>query len=180
MFTPYSSQNQTFSDKGHMCAQDTVYPLLFKTEKENLLFTCTSLNMGEKQKILDGEMAIDRIVSVKCKNLSAPLEFTFQERFRRIEYKRYQDFTVTEWNYKSDQKSELYKLNAGFFLYGYFDEKLNQLQGWIVIKTADFLLKMVNSEIPYETGENKRTLQSFFCFKFKDLLAADLVVMSNL
>ena len=65
MTTPYSEGNQLFSDEAHLAAQTLIYPILFNIPRELLKFTTTSLSVGEKEKILDGEMAIDRLVSVK-------------------------------------------------------------------------------------------------------------------
>jgi hypothetical protein len=177
MSTPYSSDNQTFSDKGHLCARINCYPEVFK--RSDLEFQSTSLAIGEKERVLDGEMALDRIVRVTVKGLNFPLEFIFQERFRMMEFETYQDITITEYNMKTAQKSELYKLNAGLFLYGYYDLKNDKLGDWIVINTARLLLKLSKNEILYSVGSNPRSAQTFFCFKFENLFSAGCVENVN-
>jgi hypothetical protein len=60
---------------------------------------------------------------VTTHGLRAPLGFTIQERFRRPRYAEFQDLTLTEWNGNSNLPSELYKIRAGMFLYGYYSEE---------------------------------------------------------
>jgi len=182
--TPYSNKNQLFSDAAHMAAQSQIYPALFNVSHEQLKFTSTSLSMGSKEKILDGEMAVDRIISVKVKWFTGDIEFTIQERFRRKRFMRYQDVTITEWNHATNQKGELFKLNAGIFVYGYFDDIIKKIVGWIAFDTTHLLFRLISRQPKIKTieqakndndknciirGINPRSKQSFLTFKFEHL-----------
>ncbi len=189
MSTPYSTQNQLFSDNAHIAAQKTSYPLLFNVPNESLHFTTTSLSIGEKECILDGEMAIDRIVKVSVQWFQNPIEFTIQERFRKEKYREWQDITITEWNHKTNVKSELFKLNAGIFLYGYFDgEHITQS---IAINSTGLLHRLVFKRPTIKTvaearrdkdknciirGFNPRSQQNFLCFRFEHLRLSGVVL----
>ncbi len=133
-----------------------------------------TLNQGEMGKILDGEMGVDRIVNVTTKSLLAPIVFTVQERFRRPQFAKYQDLTITEWNHVSGMPSELYKINAGLFLYGYYDMNRKVFVDAICVTVPDLLLAIVTDEIKYEKRRNKKQ-QTFFTFKFEDLIDVGVV-----
>jgi len=180
MSTPYSESNQLFSDKGHLCAQKEIYPKLFDAPIERLSFRSTSLSMGKKENILDGEMAIDRIISISVKKLKFPIEFTVQERFRRIQYQRYQDITITEFNMQTGQKSELYKLNSGIFVYGYYDETNNTMGDWIALNTVTLLHRITRNFLSYSFEENRRSNQKFICLNFKDLIQSSVAIKHSI
>jgi hypothetical protein len=176
MSTPYSTTNQLFSDQGHLAAQRLIYPALFNVSQEQLSFITTSLSVGDKEKILDGEMAVDRLVRVQVQWFREKIEFTVQERFRRIKFAPYRDITITEWNNRTNLKSELYKLNAGIFVYGYFDEKAVSFQGWIAFDTTHLLFKLVSSAQPIKRQMNPRSQQTFITFTFETLKKLGVVL----
>lgn len=179
MSTPYSTRNQLFSDEAHLSAQTQIYPMLFNVDPDQLRFTTTSLSTGEKERILDGEMAIDRIVHVHVHWFKSEIEFTVQERFRKPKFLPYQDITITEWNNTTNLKSELFKLNAGIFLYGYFDEKQSKILDWIAVNTVGLLFRLVKKEPQVKRGNNPRSNQSFLTFKFEHLMKAGVVLGRN-
>jgi len=174
--TPYSEENQKFTDMAHIAATKQIYPELFMTD--NFEIRDTSLSIGEKERIIDGEMAIDKIVYVKKQGLNAPIEFMIQERFRRKEYLKYQDITITEWNHKTDIKSELFKLNAGIFIYGYYDHENNDILDWVAINTLSLLYKIVTKPLPAKVSRNTnyRSGQTFLSFGFDLLDNAGLIL----
>lgn len=176
MFTPYSTDNQAFSDAAHAAAQSAVYPHVLDCDIESLSFESSSVGDGGDKAILDGQMAVDRIVSVTVAGLRGPIEHTVQERFRRPEYAGYRDLTITEWNHASNQKSELYKLKAGVFLYGYFDQKSESFGEVIAVNTSSLLLAISCGGVRYTTGINRRSCQSFLCIKFDALNEAGVVL----
>jgi len=139
-----------------------------------MAFEDTLLAMSERAQILDGEMGVDRIVRVKIHNLPAPLVFTVQERFRRPEFAKYQDLTVTEWNHASNLPSELYKINAGLFLYGYFDERITVFVDAIAIGVTDMLLAIATRRLRYDRRWNKKR-QTFLTLRFDDMEKAGIV-----
>lgn len=172
--TPYSTQNQLFSDTAHISAQSLIYPHLFKADIENLSFETTSLSTSDKNAILDGEMAIDRIVKVSVNWFNAPIEFTVQERFRRVQFSKYKDITITEWNHRTNIKSELYKLNAGIFVYGYYGDGF--FDDWIAVNTVSLLHRLVSKKPSLDMKINPRSNQSFYTFKFEHLRRAGVVL----
>jgi len=172
--TVYEQANASFSNRAHMAARTMLYPRIFRTPVERMAFEDTLLAMSERAQILDGEMGVDRIVRVKIHNLPAPLVFTVQERFRRPEFAKYQDLTVTEWNHASNLPSELYKINAGLFLYGYFDERITVFVDAIAIGVTDMLLAIATRRLRYDRRWNKKR-QTFLTLRFDDMEKAGIV-----
>ena len=172
--TLYEQDNADYSNRAHMRARDVLYPRIFNVRRERLQFEDTLLTQNDRARILDGEMGVDRIVRVTVHNLHAPLMFTVQERFRRPEFAKYQDMTVTEWNYASNSPSELYKINAGLFVYGYFDERSGMFLDAIVISVTDMLLALVQGRLRYDRRMNKKQ-QSFLALRFEDMEKAGIV-----
>lgn len=172
--TLYEQDNADFSNRAHMRARDVLYPRIFNARRERLAFEDTLLAQSERAAILDGEMGVDRIVRVTVHNLPAPLVFTVQERFRRPEFAKYQDLTVTEWNHASNLPSELYKINAGLFLYGYFDERTSVFVDAIAIGVTDMLLAIATRRLRYDRRWNKKR-QTFLTLRFDDMERAGIV-----
>jgi hypothetical protein len=179
MKTPFSAGNANFSDKCHSIAQHTIYKSLFPDLKID--FVPTTIGSDNLQgDILDGTMAVDRCVKVysrKLNQINLPLEFFVQERFRRFEFHRYRDLTITEWNSQSRKPSELYKLKAGLFVYGYLNQAGNDFTEAIVVETSGMLLSIIQSKINYSTRTNPRSGQSFIGLKFDDLINCGLVYL---
>lgn len=175
MRTEYSQGNQKFSDIAHEAARSLVYPQLFGCEENRLHFERASVGEGGKQQILDGEMAIDCIVKVDVDGHPFPLEHTIQERFRRPRYRGFRDVTITKVNNASGVKSELYKMNCGLFVYGYYSEDESSFGEVIVVDVPKFLVQLSKNAIRYTTGINTKG-QEFVCIKFDELHEAGVVV----
>lgn len=160
-FTPYSHRNQDFSNKAHARAQLSVYPLLFKTHAECLTFEALP---EEQAMTLDGDMGTDRLVKVSVHGLMAPLTFLVQERFRRPENAQFDDVTVTEWNHNSNLPSELYKIKAGLFLYGKYDEQFDRFTEATAFSVCPMLLHIATGKLAFERRRNRKN-QTFICIK---------------
>lgn len=173
--TPYSAANQAFSNRAHLAAQRLIYPMLFGVAAQHIAFECTSLHLGERERILDGAMAVDRIAHVAVPGLRNPLSHTIQERFRQPEFEKYRDLTVTEWNTITDQPSELYKITAGLFVYGYYNPLVDNFIDAIVINTSALLLRLSAGTIAYETCLSPRSQQTFIALPFNTLEQAGVV-----
>lgn len=180
MHTPYSSNNAKFSDAAHEAARTLIYPYVFSAATnsniEAVEYVSTQVNMGGKAAILDGEMAVDRIVQVQSRNFQKPIEFTVQERFRKPQYAGFQDMTITEWNHSSNQPSELYKIRSGLFVYGYYDPDNKNFIDWIVADTTMILFMLTNKSISYSLNTNQRSNQTFICLSFNAMRQAGVVV----
>jgi hypothetical protein len=170
MITPFSQANQTFSDAAHAKAQREIYPRLFDVPLSQLSFDDVTGLAIERNKVLDGEMAVDKIVNVTVQRLNAPLVFTVQERFRRTDKMRYEDITITEWNCNSNLPSELYKIKAGLFLYGYYDDLNDKFMGTtVVVSVPSLMLRLASCQIDWHIRINPRSNQRFITIPFTAL-----------
>jgi hypothetical protein len=172
--TIYECDNASFSNRAHKAARSKLYPQIFNVPASSLEFEDTLLGMNDRAQILDGEMGVDRIVRVSIRHLRAPLVFTVQERFRRPAFAKYKDLTVTEWNHASNLPSELYKINAGLFVYGYYDELQDVFTDAIAISVTDLLLAISRNRVNYHTERNRKE-QTFLAFDFKSLESAGVI-----
>lgn len=176
MNTPYSIDNQAFSDRAHCLAREAIYPSLFDAAADALTFDDVTGVEAERNKVLDGEMAVDKIVNVTVHGLGAPLIFTVQERFRRPDAARFRDITITEWNNNSNKPSELYKIRAWLFLYGYYDADCNHFVGeTVVVNVPALWLRLATNQIEYASGRNPRSNQRFITVSFDALREYGLV-----
>lgn len=174
MYTPFSKKNSSFSNEAHKAAQRLIYPAMFGVPLSNLSFEDTLLELNERGRALDGELATDRIVKVTAtvqgeRGFREPISFTIQERFRRPKYARYKDLTITEWNNRSGHRSELYKLAANFFVYGYFDDKKTVFVDAIAVNVPAMLSKLCNGRLSYGWRSNPRSGQDFITLTFSAL-----------
>lgn len=177
MRTPYSTDNAKFSNTAHECAREKIYPALFGVDQSRLAFDAkTLLDESERGRVLDGAMAIDHIVRVNVLRLRQSLAFTIQERFRRPEWAHKRDITITEWNHATNQPSELYKLEANLFVYGYFNEQTSSFIEVVTVNVPALLQAIANNTAPYKFGKNPRSNQSFLALTFDDLAARNLLV----
>jgi len=176
MSTPYSAENQSFSDAAHLCAQRTVYPVIFKCDISNMVFESANVSDGGRLAILDGEMAIDKIVHVQVKTLRAPIVFTIQERYRRLVNRRFTDLTITEFNNVTKQPSELYKMTAGIFLYGFYDDNKNKFERWVAADVNKMLHGIVTGQLAYKKGNNPRSNQDFLGIEVADLFKNECII----
>lgn len=175
MYTRFEQHNQDFSDKAHAAAQSLVYPKLFQCDESRLSFDSASVSDGGEKAILDGQMAVDRLVKVTVEGLRHPIQHTVQERFRRPGYRNYRDITITEWNHASNQPSELYKIKCGIFTYGYYYEEEHRFGDVIAVDVSAFLMAMTTGGVAY-TKKTNRKRQDFICVTFDQLHEAGVVL----
>lgn len=177
--TPYSTVNAKFSQDAHEQARVLIYPRAFGVMPYQLAYEDVT-GTDQRSRALDGELGIDRVIKVTVEHLHLPIEFTIQERFRRIDNVHWRDITITEWNLRSDQPSELYKIKADYFIYGYFDDVQRRFAGEaMMVNVPSFKKKLADREwekvIENGRNENPRSNQTFIGFKFDTLLASDVV-----
>lgn len=170
-YTPFSQKDFDFSGKAHLRAQTDIYPLLFKTDRQNLEFTALP---EDQARTLDGDMGTDRLVEVIVHNLRAPLTFLVQERFRRPNRYGLPDITITEWNHNSNLPSELYKIKAGLFLYAGYAEQADKFTEAIVVSVCPMLLHLAQGNLPFSRCLNKKN-QTFIAILVTDLEKLNLV-----
>lgn len=172
----YSPERARFSELAHVAAQTTFYPLFFPSS--SLTFENTNIDTGARGRILDGQMGVDRIIRVKVPSLRSPLVFPVQERFRLPRYERFQDVTITEWNEASGQPSELFKISAGYFIYGYFDTNLGRFGEVVAVDVPEFLRQLVSGGLGNLDARRNRNekRQTFLTFSFDELEACGALI----
>lgn len=170
-YTPYSQANRAFSDKGHLCAQAAIYPLIFPNS--SLQF----VPLPEEQvRTLDADMGTDRHVLVKVHSLREAFSVLVQERFRRARFADFQDVTITEWNHNSNLPAELYKIKAEMFLYAYYDEMSDSFLEAIALSMLALKVKIAQGSIAHDPELNTRSNQTFLGFKFDELESHHITV----
>ncbi len=183
MATRFDPDRKEHSDIAHRAAQKLIYPYVFG--EDNLIrFEDTTLDAQDidvRNKILDGELGIDRIIHVsptRCSvDLNKPMIVTVQERFRDKSYytdKNYRDITVTEWNHATNLPSEIHKLAAQLFVYGYFDYDNERFVDSICVNVPSLVLATAKNQIIWKRqGNDKR--QTFLTATFDQLHNARVV-----
>lgn len=128
MSTSFSDANFSFSSKAHLAAEKQFYPKLWPG--------CDITFVDTTKAAEDLVYAVDCIAEVTLPDPDArgPIKFYIQERWRQPSYRqKYTDITVTEWNLRTNQPSELHKLAAQLFVYGFYDERKNLIiDAWAV------------------------------------------------
>jgi hypothetical protein len=166
--TEYEPERAAFSDKAHEAAKRLIYPLIFKTDMDHIEYHSSRVGNGGVDRILDGSMGIDLVVNVTVDGLMNPLIFTVQERYREIKYANRKLLTITEWNNSSNLPSELYKLYATLFVYGYYDKEEDRFVDAVCASVPDMILALSKKEISYSRQLNKKN-QYYISVSFKEL-----------
>lgn len=183
MATRFDPDRKEHSDVAHVAAQKLIYPYVFG--EDNLIrFEDTTLDTQDidtRNKILDGELGIDRIIHVtpmRCSvELNKPMIVTVQERFRDKSYftdKGYRDITVTEWNHATNLPSEIHKLAAQLFVYGYFDYDNGDFVDSICVNVPSLILATAKNQIIWKRQWNDKR-QTFLTATFDQLHTARVV-----
>lgn len=176
MQTLFDPKNKLFSDAAHMIARRQIYPTLFNAPPNTLSFQeQTLLEHGKRGELLDGQMAIDRIVEVSNTAYQYPFVMTVQERFRRTTYAHKRDITITEWNGASNLPSELFKITANLFVYGYFDDKKQTFTEWVAVSVPTLILALASGRIPRIWRPNRKK-QTFITVTFQQLYEVSAIV----
>lgn len=171
MGTECSEENKAFTNRAHLAAQKKIYPALLGVPFDQLEFEDTTDGP------LDYEMGIDRIVRIKTDPRQIGYPITIQERFRNREWEQKRDITITKMNNATGLPSELYKLQAGLFVYGYFYDDPGQNFGEVIaVNIPVLMMRIATGDIQWTTGENPRSEQPFIALRFNDLRKAKVVV----
>jgi hypothetical protein len=173
--TKFEQVNADFSDVAHKAALLKIYPLFFGRD-----FKCesTSLYKSDQYSFLDGEKKIDRLFHFEDKVNGEAITISIQERFRRPKHRKYRDITVTEFNHDSGKPSELYGIEAMYFVYGYFNPETMGFGEVVIVNTADLLRLIVDGSLSPHRNENRKN-QTFLCYKIDKLISLGCVVFHS-
>jgi len=155
MRTAFSQERMDFTRRAHAAARQQFYPLMFPgcVTFEDTVNTTRDL-----------DYAIDCQLAVCVDGLRGPIRFAIQERFRQPQEIHWGDITVTEWNLASNEPSELHKLGAQLFVYGFYDSDTDQICLAVAVDVGLMQWALAHDEIKYE--RRRRGDQSFLGFKF--------------
>lgn len=168
--TTFSQARMDDSKLAHLAAQQQFYPLLFP--KRALKFEDVT------KTVQDLEYAIDVQVAVDLPQLRAPLRFSVQERWRLdLDARFYGDVTVTEWNLDSNLPSELHKLAAQLFVYGFYDKDNDHIAAAVAIEVPRMLRALAIGKLKYT--QRRRGDQSFLGFGLRDLENIGAVIIKT-
>ena len=170
--------NASFSNKAHFAARRQIYPKIFNVSESQLAFEKIVFENSVRDRILDAELGIDCLVRVKVKLFKYPLIFAVQERFRREKYAKYRDITLTEYDLISGLPCEFYKLTAGLFLYGYFNDVQNNFSEVICVSVPSMFFSIISGdlEVQRKVKNNDVRPQSFITISFESLEQTGLVL----
>lgn len=171
--TAFSGQNMSFTKKAHIAAQTQFYPQMWPGCRLNFIDTT--------QAVQDLEYAIDVIAEVSLPDPDArgPIKFYIQERWRRPANKKYRDITITEWNLQTNQPSELHKLAAQLFVYGYYDDTTNRITDAVAVDVCRMQHANARGQLKYQRQKRAGRDQSFIGVDM-DHLADISAVIHNL
>lgn len=176
--TGHKDYQHDWSDKAHLLARGMVYPWFFGVDAEHLAYQDgVQFSDGEQGRILDGEKGIDRIVGAPVDNFAHLIPHTVQERFRNESYAHFQDLTMTEINTVSGKPSEVYKIQAQLFLYGYVNTQATKFHQWLIVDIALLNRALLNKTLVPSKKEMNDRGQIFVTYKFKDLWRTNCVLM---
>lgn len=172
--TRFDPSHAQFSHCAHAAARELVYPALFGFPPGAITYVSPdSWNTAAYQE-LDTRHGIDKVIQITAPDFFAPLSVTVQERFRQAQYADRRDITLTEFNRESGEPSELYKIKAQLFVYGYYDPASRRFPEVLAVNVGRLLLRLCQAAIPFQRGVNPKQ-QDFLCLLFDDLLRAGVV-----
>lgn len=158
-----------FTKRAHTAAEGQFYEPMFPGRR--IVFEDT---VGT---VRDLEYAIDCQLAVTVPDLRAPIRFSVQERWREPAAMRYGDVTITEWNSASGQPSELHKLGAHLFVYGFYDEHTDQILLGVAVDIPVLLRELALGRLQYR--RQSRLDQTFLGFDVKQLRQHGAVIFER-
>jgi hypothetical protein len=170
--TAFSGENFSFTQRAHLAAQKQFYPGLWPGADVTFIDTTKAE--------ADLVYAVDCIAEVSLPDAEArgPVKFYIQERWRRPDFKTYRDLTITEWNLRTNQPSELHKLGAQLFVYGIYDQPMDEIVSALAIDIVRMQIANVRGELKYTRQKRRGGEQSFIGIEWDHLADIDAVLHS--
>lgn len=166
--TPFDRDNKDFTEDAHSAARKQVYPHLFSSNAE-LRFENTDRGDSEEHDILDRKLGIDVRVYASIGGFNQPVPLHIQERFRRPDYRDFQDLTITKFNQASGEVSELSKIAAQWIIYGYFEPTIEEVQEAICVNVPVLARRLASGAVGYDDSNSNDKGQDFISISFGEL-----------
>ena len=177
--TKFSTGNAQFSHAAHLAAREQVYPCIFGL-CEDIEFEDVAASGTLRCKILDQELGVDCIVRVPFvgNGFFSPMAFTVQERWRRPYALADQKITITAYNNASGTVSELFKIAAELFVYGWYDEEEKEVVGAICFDVPRLLYWLTTEAREWDWRENDKA-QTYLELDTFDIYEAGAVIWAS-
>ena len=165
----FSNQQTKFTNTAH----DTIMKIGFYDKilpRNNINVHSTNVihkGYDEESRILDIKYGVDYRIIIHNPRLG-DIPITIQERFRDIKYYDNQDLTI-RLETKNGKPSELSKINADLFIYGYYNINNNKFKEIIVIDMVRVKLGLARETLQFTIKKNKGRDSKFIIIKFEDL-----------
>lgn len=170
----YTNTETEFSNATHdALIKNNFYIKLFKNKNIKIISTTvTRKNYTKEAQMLDQNYGVDYRIIINDGEWNE-ISFTIQERFRRLKYKSYQDLTI-RYETKCGFKSELSKINADYFIYGYAEviDDIVQPNQIIVVNIPILKMAFAMNKLSYTTRMAYDGAK-FITFKFSNLSKID-------
>jgi hypothetical protein len=166
--TEFNKDNKDFTERAHHAAREQVYPHLF-TRDPDIEFENVDRGGSDVHDILDQQLGVDVRLHVEVPQLGQPVPIHVQERFRRPEYRDFQDITITKFNNASGKESEISKIAAQYLIYGYFEGTLNEVQEAVCVNIPVLLRRIAAGCVDYGDENSNDKKQDFVDITFDEL-----------
>lgn len=168
MRTEFDDRNKSFTDAAHQAAKEQVYPHLFNDESVEVSFQSVAADGASDANWLDLQQGVDVVVDAYVPALGGTVPVYVQERFRRPKWRSEQDITITKHNHASDVPSELSKIAAQQFIYGYYEPTLDEVQEAVCVNVPVLLRAIADGDLCYDKQQNPKR-QDFLTIGFDEL-----------
>lgn len=170
MRTAYRPVNASFSLDAHAAAEKQVYPIWFP---HGVVFEDTTSTTRDLDYAIDCQLAVNLRPSDSFK---APVHLSVQERWRRPAHHGYHDITVTEWNETSGLPSELHKLAAQLFVYGFYDADRDVVTEAVAVSIPTMIAALAVDRLPWSRNWRRDRAQRFLAFQVDALMRVGAVL----
>jgi hypothetical protein len=161
-------EDKDFEEHMSYYIDSDIYPKYFEIDRIERSDRVTFKNA--EMMLKDKELSIDVTLYLK-----SGMKITVQEKTRRYEYLKYNDFTIEYYNNpKTKEKGEWFKLCSDLYLYGVANkEKTGYVRYCLinVFRLKEFLSKkdIVELERKYKKQNSAHSRASFFAIPFDDI-----------
>lgn len=169
-----------FTKDGHEAAERDLYPKVFETlygpDRMKHIDWDVEYHPGEYDDDLhdlDAKHGIDATVFVEC-DFRTPLPVYLQERWRDPDYQTFQDITITEWNKASGTPSELGKIKADHFAYGYYNQDNDEILEAVIVDVAGIKNALISGDVEYDDSYENHRRQTMVAISFEELARSNI------